>query len=32
VNVYAWQNASGTNPTLVASTGTEVVSYVIVGR
>jgi hypothetical protein len=31
VHVYAWKNTSGTDPTLVASTGTEVVSYVIIG-
>jgi hypothetical protein len=32
VNVYAWKNPGGTDPTLVASTGTETVGYVIVGR
>src|SRR5262245_31743566 len=31
VNVYAWRNTSGTDPTLVASTGTETFAYVIVG-
>jgi hypothetical protein len=31
VNVYAWRPTSGTDPTLVASTGTEPVGYVIVG-
>jgi len=32
VNVYAWRNTGGTDPTLVASTGTETLSYVIVGE
>lgn len=31
VNIYAWKNTSGTDPTLVASTGTETVSYVVMG-
>ncbi len=31
VNVYAWKNTSGTDPTLVASTGTETFGYVLVG-
>lgn len=31
VNVYAWKNTSGTDPTLVASTGTETFSYIIKG-
>lgn len=31
VNVYAWKNTGGTDPTLVASTGTETFSYMIVG-
>jgi hypothetical protein len=31
VHVYAWKNTGGTDPTFVASTGTETVSYVIVG-
>ena len=32
VNVYAWKNTGGTDPTLVASTGTEAFSYVIQGE
>jgi hypothetical protein len=32
VNVYAWQNTGGTDPTLVASTGTQTFSFVIIGR
>lgn len=31
VNVYAWKNTGGTDPTLVASTGTETVGYVVMG-
>ena len=31
VNVYAWKPTGATNPTLIASTGTETFSYVIVG-
>ena len=31
VNVFAWKPTSATNPTLIASTGTETISYVIVG-
>lgn len=31
VNVYGWKNTGGTDPTLVASTGTETVGYVIIG-
>jgi hypothetical protein len=31
VNVFAWQPTSSANPTLVASPGNEVFSYVIVG-
>lgn len=31
VNVYAWRNTTGTDPTLVASTGTETFSYQVVG-
>jgi hypothetical protein len=31
LNVYAWKNTTGTDPTLVASTGTETFSYVVVG-
>lgn len=32
VNVYAWQNTTGTDPTLVASAGTQTFSFFIVGR
>ena len=32
VNVYAWQNTTGTDPTLVASTDTDNFSFVIIGR
>ncbi|UOF78781.1 hypothetical protein [Caudoviricetes sp.] len=32
VSVYAWTNTTGTDPTLVASTGTETISYTIIGR
>lgn len=31
LDVYAWKNTSGTDPTLVASTGTETISYVVLG-
>jgi hypothetical protein len=31
LNVYAWKPTSATNPTLIASTGTETFSYTIVG-
>jgi hypothetical protein len=31
VNVYAWKNTSGTDPTLVASTGTEVFYWLALG-
>ena len=31
LNVYAWKNTSGTDPTLVTSTGTETFAYVVVG-
>ena len=31
VDFYAWKNTGGTDPTLVASTGTETFSYMIVG-
>lgn len=31
VSVYAWKNTSGTDPTLVASTGTENIAWVAVG-
>lgn len=30
-NVYAWKNTGGTDPTLVASTGTETFSFVAYG-
>ena len=30
-NVYAWKNTSGTDPTLVASTGTEEFYWIAVG-
>lgn len=32
VNVYAWKNTTGTDPTLVASTGTENFSWIAIGR
>lgn len=32
VNVYAWKPTSATDPTLVASTGTESFSFTIIGR
>jgi hypothetical protein len=31
LSVYAWKATSATNPTLIASTGTEVFSYTVVG-
>lgn len=31
LNIYGWKNTSGTDPTLVASTGTENVSWICVG-
>jgi hypothetical protein len=31
VNVYAWKNTGGTDPTLVASTGTESFYWIAVG-
>ncbi len=31
VDVYAWKATSVSNPTLIASTGTETIAYVIVG-
>jgi hypothetical protein len=31
LHVYAWKPTSATNPTLIASTGTETISYTIVG-
>lgn len=32
VDLYAWKPTGATDPTLIASTGTESVSYTIVGR
>lgn len=32
VNVYAWQNTGGIDPTLAASTDTDTFSFVIIGR
>lgn len=32
VNVYAWQNTGGTDPTLTASTDTDTFSFIIIGR
>lgn len=32
IDVYAWKNTSGTDPSLVASTGTETFGYVIFGK
>jgi hypothetical protein len=31
LNVYAWKNTSGSDPTLVASTGTETFDWVAIG-
>lgn len=31
VNLYAWKPTSNANPTLIASTGTETVGYVVTG-
>lgn len=31
VDVYAWKNTGGTDPTLVASTGTETFDWIAVG-
>jgi hypothetical protein len=31
VNVYAWKATNATTPTLIASTGTETVGYIITG-
>lgn len=31
LNLYAWKNTSGSDPTLVASTGTETVGYTVFG-
>lgn len=31
INVYAWKNTGGTDPTLVASTGTENISWIAIG-
>jgi len=32
VNIYAWKPTSSADATLIASTGTETVSYALVGR
>lgn len=31
LNVYAWKNTGGTDPTLVASTGTETFDWIAIG-
>lgn len=31
LNVYAWKNTTGTDPTLVASTGTETFDWIAIG-
>lgn len=31
LNIYAWKPTGATNPTLIASTGTETVSYIVIG-
>jgi hypothetical protein len=31
LNLYGWKNTGGSDPTLVASTGTETVSYMAIG-
>jgi hypothetical protein len=31
LNLYAWKNTGGTDPTLVASTGTEAVGWIAIG-
>jgi hypothetical protein len=31
IDVYAWKNTSGTDPTLVASTGTETFNWIAIG-
>lgn len=31
ISIYAWKNTGGTDPTLVASTGTETVSWMAFG-
>lgn len=31
LNVYAWKNTSGSDPTLVASTGTETFDWIAIG-
>ena len=31
LSIYAWKPTDGTNPTLVASTGTETVSWLVTG-
>ncbi len=32
LSIYAWKNTGGTDPTLVASTGTEMVAYLVWGE
>src|SRR5574342_1056513 len=32
IDVYAWKNTGGTDPTLVASTGTETFFWIAVGK
>lgn len=32
LSVYAWKNTGGTDPTLVASTGTETFSAIVIGE
>jgi len=32
LSIYAWKPTSNSNPTLVASTGTETVGYIITGH
>lgn len=31
LDIYPWKNTNGTDPTLVASDGTQTVSYVVIG-
>jgi hypothetical protein len=31
LNVYGWKNTGGTDPTLVASTGTETFDWIAIG-
>ena len=32
LNIYAWQNTDGTDPTLVASASTTPVGWIVIGR